>query len=313
MSKHKPESKELGFGQTAGNQARLMNSAGTYNYQKTGLSWAERIHFYRWLTTCSLWTFLGLVFLGFFLINILFTGIYYLIGLDQLSGMTEIHPWRKFVEVFSFSMQTATTVGYGRINPTGVAANFVAMFQVVSGIIYTALITGLVYGRFSKPKNGIWFSENAVFAPFGTGLGLMLRLVNSQSSSLMTAKVTVSIGYLAFDSEGKPSRHFENLNLERDTISFFASNWTIVHPIDENSIFNNKTVAEIDAMHVELFILFTAYDEVFNSIIHARRSYAESEIKYGYRFLKMSQINEQGTPIVDVSKLSDIEKVDLLT
>jgi inward rectifier potassium channel len=309
MSTTPEKTNELGFGQTGGNQTRLINSDGSYNYQKIGVPWLERIQAFRWLTTHSWISFVVFILAGFFLLNLLFTGFYYLLGLEQLSGMSESTPWRKFIEVFSFSVQTATTVGYGRINPVGVGANIIAMFQVISGIFYTALITGLVWGRFAKPINGIRFSDQAIIAPFKSGQGLMLRLINVQNSSLMTAHVQVTLGYLTPNEQGQTVRQFISLDLERDYITFFVSNWTIVHPINEVSPFYNKSAADIEAMRPEVFILFTAYDEVFNSTIHARRSYAHEEIQYGFKFVKMFHLDGQGQPVVDVSKLSDVEKV----
>lgn len=58
----------------------------------------------------------------------------------------------KFGEAFFFSAQTFTTVGYGRINPIGFIASFVASMEALTGLMSFALVTGLLYGRFARPR-----------------------------------------------------------------------------------------------------------------------------------------------------------------
>ncbi len=88
-----------------------------------------------------------------------------MIGVDHLGGMVTSSTIEKFGEAFFFSCQTFTAVGYGRINPVGFTASAVAAFEALIGLLSFALATGLLYGRFARPKAYLRFSENAVLAP----------------------------------------------------------------------------------------------------------------------------------------------------
>lgn len=88
----------------------------------------------------------------FLFVNLVFALIYSAIGVEHLGGMEATTPGEKFIEAYFFSAQTFTTVGYGRINPTGYLMSFVAAFEAFSGLLFFALATGLFYARFSVRK-----------------------------------------------------------------------------------------------------------------------------------------------------------------
>ena len=47
-----------------------------------------------------------------------------LIGVEYLTGMEKVDvPIEQFMEVFFFSAQTITTLGYGRVAPVGIMVN----------------------------------------------------------------------------------------------------------------------------------------------------------------------------------------------
>ena len=73
------------------------------------------------------------------------------------------------LEAVYFSAQTFSTVGYGRVNPINHPTNIVALVEMLVGMMYLALATGLLFARFSRPVSKIVFSRNALIAPYKEG------------------------------------------------------------------------------------------------------------------------------------------------
>ncbi len=100
--------------------------------------------------------------------------------------MIAVNPLEIFKEMFFFSTETFTTVGYGRVNPMGDAANSVAAIESMLGFLSFAIATGLLYGRFSKPKAFLFFSKHALISPYRDGKGLMFRFATYKDNHTLT-------------------------------------------------------------------------------------------------------------------------------
>src|ERR1700738_1331948 len=138
---------DTGFGNNASSYGgRFINRDGTFNLRKEGISFFNRYSVYHNMLTLPRWKFAGVLVLFFLIINLLFTAFYLLIGIDQLQGVLATTHWGKFKEAYFFSTETFTTVGYGRVNPVGDGANFVASIEAMMGFLSFALATGLMYG-----------------------------------------------------------------------------------------------------------------------------------------------------------------------
>src|SRR5207344_819704 len=107
------------------------------------------------------WKFFAIIIAFYLAVNLGFTAVYMLIGPEQFYGMIAQTWWQKFKEIYFFSTETFTTVGYGRVNPVGDAANFVASIEALTGFLSLAIATGLMFGRFSKPTSYLVFSNQA--------------------------------------------------------------------------------------------------------------------------------------------------------
>ena len=118
---------------------RMINRDGRPNIYKTGLGFFERLSWYHTLIDLSRWKFLGFILANFLLLNLVFAFIYFMVGVENLSGMWARTPLQKFIEAYFFSAQTFTTVGYGRISPTGYLTSLVAAIEAFSGLLFFAL------------------------------------------------------------------------------------------------------------------------------------------------------------------------------
>jgi len=247
--------------------------------------------------------FFAVTFGSYFVINCLFSVIYILIGIEHLSGITSTTMNEDFWEAFFFSAQTLTTVGYGRVAPMGHLTSAIAAIEALLGLLGFALATGLVYGRFSRPKSMILFSRNAVFAPYLDINAWMFRMINESPNELVDVRVEVSLSRLETLSNGQRTRKYYGLKLERNQVNFFPLSWTLVHPLTEESPLYGATEESMAESDSEFLIYVRATEETFLQPVHARFSYRFNEIVWGAKF----------RPMFDNTKIEGIVKVDVQT
>jgi inward rectifier potassium channel len=296
-----------GFGEKYTAQTkRIINPDGSVNVVRRNTEVGIR-DLYQYLINMRWRYFLLLVILFYLFVNLLFSGLYYLAGIENLKGIPDGRILLQFLNVYFFSVQTLTTVGYGGILPAGIPANIVASIEAMSGWLFFALTTGLLYGRFSRPVSRILFSRNALIVPGEKFNRLMFRIVNQRSNMILDLKAKVLVMFID-KSNGQHNRQYFNLALERSEVSFFPMNWTIVHEINEDSPLFRKSAQELAALETELLILVNGFDDTFNQILHTRYSYRHEEFIWGARFKRAYEIDAEGNVVVDMVWLHEFEK-----
>jgi inward rectifier potassium channel len=301
-----------GFGvNTSDYGGRFVNKDGQPNIEKRGISFLERISWFHTMLAIPRWKFLLLIFLFFIVVNFIFACIYYFIGVEHLGGMVTTSNLEQFGEAYFFSAQTFTTVGYGRINPTGFIASTIAALEALVGLLSFALATGLLYGRFSKPKAYLKFSTNALIAPFKDGIALMLRVAPYKNTNLSDAEVKLTLG-MAVEENGKMVNRFFPLELELSKINALTLSWTLVHPITESSPLFQFTPTDYATLRGEVLVFVKAFDDMFSNTVVARSSYTFSEFIVGAKFIPMyhSNTGNNGT-VLDFDKLSMYNEMDI--
>ena len=294
---HRRHSKDLdntGFSpNSAAEGARLVNKDGSTNSRKIGMSFFQRYSMYHSLLRMSGTTFLLLVFLFYTITNILFAFVYLGIGIHRLSGVeTSNNLISNFTQAFFFSSQTMTTVGYGHVAPSGFIANAIASIESFLGIITFALVTGMFYARFSRPKAFIKFSENFLIAPYRGNKAIMFRLATYKSNNLseVNAEVTTVIHQL---EDGVRVSRFYPVPLEISRINSLAISWTLVHNITEESPFWGMNEQEFRDSRIELIVTIKGFDDHYSNTVQQRTSYSHGEMMYGAQFEPMYRRSEQ--------------------
>lgn len=294
------EYRDLGFGKkSAKADVRFVNKDGGINVFRKGLPFFRPYDFYHALISMSWTAFLGMVTLGFFLINIIFALLYEFLENNAITALDKSSKIQHFWDAFFFSVQTMTTVGYGAMSPISNGAKIVSSIESFIGLLGFALITGLLYGRFSRPATKIKYSENALIAPFKEGKALMFKMANQRSSKLIEAEVTV-----VFIGNKNGQRIYQNLELQLNKINFFALSWTVVHPIDENSILFNETSEGLADKNAEIVILVKAFDDSFSQTVYSRMSYKYDEFVWNASF-NSSLFEEDGKMGIKLNNLND--------
>ena len=301
-----------GFGvNTSDYGGRFVNKQGDANIEKRGVNFFERISWFHTMLAIPRWKFFSLIFLFFIVMNLLFALVYFLIGVDHLDGIVYHNSGQKFLEAFFFSCQTFTTVGYGRINPVGVTASSVASLEALTGLLSFALVTGLLYGRFSKPKAYLRFSENAILAPYKDITAIMMRVAPFKNTTLVDAEVKVTLG-MAVEEDGKTINKFFPLSLEYKTVNTLTLSWTIVHPVTETSPLYNFTGDDYANTRGEIIVYLKAFDDMFSNTVVARTSYTFNEIIIGAKFNPMYHRSDTGDKtVLHLNKLNSFTQADL--
>jgi inward rectifier potassium channel len=304
-----------GFGVNSENSSgRFYNrNSGGANVVKKGVGTLNRYSWYHTMLAMPRAKFLSFLLIAYIIANLFFAGVYYLIGIDHLAGVKQGSAIKNFSEVFFFSAQTFTTVGYGRISPVGFAASAVSTFEAFLGLLSFALATGLFYGRFSRPRAFLSFSHNALIAPYKDGIALMFRMAPYKNNLLSEAEVKVNLA-MQLDENEKMVNRFFNLDLEISKINSLALSWTIVHPISEKSPLYNFNYTDMVNAKIEALVFVKAFDEVFSNTVVQRFSYIASEVVWGAKFRLMYHADEKkGATILELDRINDYEKIELLS
>lgn len=282
---------------------RLINKDGSFNIVKLGRE-LRLYDAYQYLKNISVERLSFLLLCSYLLINVLFALLYLWCGVENLHGIDPDLP--PFLNAFFFSVHTFTTVGYGTLSPHGMATNLVVTLETFMGWVGFAIITGVVFSRFSKPHVRILYSNNAVIVPHEGKKSLRFRLANKRNSVLleMEARVMLMVQDASFN------RHYYNLKLEQSSLYFFPLSWTIVHHIDEESPLYNVAPKELEEKRAEVLILIKGYDEAFGQTVHSRFSYRFNEILWNARFKEVYNTDAEGEVVLNLLKLHETEPVN---
>ena len=300
---------DLGFGSVVGgaHEKRLLNRDGSFTSRRVGFSALSYLNGYHALLTMTWPRFLGIVAASYLVLNALFGAAYLLCGADGLGGLGDGNMGGHIQRAFFFSVETFATIGYGHVFPVGTAANWVVTFESLVSLLSVALMTGIVFARFSRPTAAVLFSEIAVVAPYQGTTGFMFRITNARSNQLMELEAKVLVSRLHGGG-----RRYDQLKLERTRVVFFPMSWTIVHPIVEGSPLWGLTHDDLIDQDAEFLILMSGIDETFSQTVHARSSYKPDEIVFGKKFTNIyNPIAADGTITIDVSRLSEVEDAPL--
>lgn len=254
------------------------------------------------LMTMRVIALLGLMALGIALMNLAFGTVYWLIG-----GIGGARPGDYGDAVF-FSVQTFSTTGYGVLYPKTVLANSVASVEIIIGLLSTALATGLLFARLSRPQARVMFSRLAVIHEIGGVPTLSFRVANRRRNALTNAEMTISILRDEVEPEGGNTRRLIDLDLVRTRTPALALSWSVMHRITETSPLHGLAADDLAAAHWVFICVLTGLDDTLLSTVAARHIYNFSDIKFGSRFADIFDRAPDGSFAIDYTKFHEIEE-----
>lgn len=240
-------------------------------------------------------TFIGAVSAVFLAINIVFALVYL-----ALPGAIDNARPDVPTDAFFFSVETLATVGYGNMAPATTAAHTVATLEILTGLFFTATVTGLIFARFSRPRDALVFSNVAVIGTFETGRALMIRMASVRTRAI--ADVSAQLGMLQRVTlpDGRSFGRMIDLPLVRPRNSMLSLSWTIAHPLDDNS---PVLAALAGDEPILLSVMVSGIDTLLASQTFGRRSYRRDDIVADHDFVDML-VDRDGVLHLDLAQLS---------
>ena len=216
-------------------------------------------------------------------------------------------PTGSFLDAFFFSIETLATVGYGTMVPATRYGHIISAVEIICGMVYTAVVTGVIFIRFSKPKAKIVYATRPVVANHHGVPTLMIRVANARTHLLTNACVQLSAVITETTPEGQRFRRAHTLDLAVSNFSLFALTWTLMHKIDERSPLYRHTSESLVRDGVRLILHIEARDPVISSQVHDLTSYAPESIAFGMRYTDAVHQDETGRTVADIRRISMIE------
>ena len=238
--------------------------------------------FYHLCLTASWPKFFASAALAFVLLNVIFALLY----LVEPSGIANLAP-QNFWGVFFFSVETLATVGYGDMHPVGMYSHTIATIEMFTGTASVAVLTGLIFARFSKPKSRILFSDRLILSDFNGQPTLMLRAANARQNQIANATAKMHVLMQEVTLEGKKIRRIYDLELVRNDQPMFFLTWTIMHAITPSSPLYGLTAADMAAKELLFLIRIVGFDESIAQDIQMRQSYAHGQVVWGHQFVDL--------------------------
>ena len=297
----------LGFeGDFLNSGARLLNQDGTFNVSRTG---KKSFNLYKILMQMSWTRFFFLLFMAYLIVNSFFGLLYSIEGAAGINGMNPGTWPEEFIQSFFLSIQTFTTVGYGKMNPESTPANLISVANAFVGLMSFALATGLFFAKWSSPRHEILFSNKILVSNHNGEKALMVRFVNSMDNHIVDLTTQITMTWVT-NIGSKKRRKFAQLELELDHIYMFPLNWTLVHIIDNKSPLKGKNMEELGANNTEFLIIIKGYDVTYGKAIHTARSYNCDDLVYGANYIPMYETTDDET-ILHLDQIDEIENCEL--
>ena len=212
----------------------------------------------------------------------------------------------KALGLFYFSIETLATVGYGDMHPQTNYGHVIATVEIFTGMCFLAVMTGLIFARFSRPRARFIFAEHPVVAVHQGQPTLMIRIANARHNTISQATARLWLFRLEYTAEGYQLRRYHELMLDRREHPMFALSWTIFHTIDERSPLYGMTAHDLVAADAALTLNVSGVDDSSAQQLYARRSYSHHDIKWKHRYRDITSISPAGRLLIDYSMFHDV-------
>jgi len=265
-----------------------------------GLRWSFGGDWYHTILRTP-WWFVLLVIAGTFMgLNFVFALGYRLTG-----GIAGARPGH-FSDLFFFSVQTMGTIGYGSMYPAGLGAHLLVTVQALVGILLVALSTGIVFAKFSVVRARARFANDVVICPVNGVPTVMFRVGHERSSFIVDVTTRVILTRTEHTTEGVLMYRSYDLKLERDHAVALSRTWMVMHRITPESPLSGATPESFAKDEIELTVTLSGTDETSGQLLHARKRYLDSQVRWGARHADMLSEGPGGLFILDMDCFDQI-------
>lgn len=272
---------------------------------RIGLRLSPLTDLYYHLMRGSWWLLIGVLVFCYLLANLGFACLYMM----EFRGISDAQDG-SFGDAFAFSVQTISTIGYGTLAPTSGAVHTLVTFEAMLGLLSTAIATGLVFAKFSRPRAKVMFSNNLLVNRRNGEPALVFRVGNARGNEIIEASLRVCALVPEVTAEGERMRRLVDLSLLRSTTPMFAMTWTVIHEIDEHSPLHGRDHASIVEDGLRFIVSMTGIDGTFSQTVHARYVYMAEDVRWGHRFVDVVDYTDDGRLRIDYLKFHDTQPIE---
>jgi inward rectifier potassium channel len=247
--------------------------------------------------------FFGSAALIFVILNAGFAFLYWL-GDKPVANVADNLPLP--LSLFYFSIETLATVGYGDMHPQTNYGHLVATVEIFTGMSFLAVMTGLIFARFSRPKARFVFARHPVVATYQGQPTLMIRIANARHNTISHATARLWLFRLENTKEREQFRRYHELQLERSEHPMFSLSWTLLHVIDETSALYGMTENDFIGAEGALILNVDGVDDSSAQRLYARQIYSRQDIRWQYRYRDITSLSDKGRLVLDYSKFHDV-------
>jgi inward rectifier potassium channel len=251
--------------------------------------------------------FFGTAAALFIALNAVFAFLYWL-GSDPIANVAPNLPLP--LSLFYFSIETLATVGYGDMHPQTNYGHLVATVEIFTGMSFLAVMTGLIFARFSRPRARFVFAQHAVVTTYQGKPTLMIRIANARHNTISQATARLWMFRLEHTKEREQFRRYYELKLDRREHPLFSLSWTLLHIIDETSAFYGVTADNFVEIEGSLILNVDGIDDNSAQRLYARHVYSRSDIRWQHRYRDITSLSEKGRLVLDYTKFHDVVPED---
>jgi inward rectifier potassium channel len=246
------------------------------------------------------WAAFAVIVGGYLLLNLIFAGLYLWLG-----GIANARPG-SFLDAFFFSVETMGTIGYGTMYPASTGANVLMVAESVTGLVVTALATGLVFVRFSQTRPRLVFSSRIAIGPMDGVPTLMLRVGNERRGNIVDTRFRLTFTRTTRTAEGMTIYRLEELPLMRSRAPALSRSWTVIHHIVEGSPLHGYDAQKLAETDSELQVEVVGIDDTSLQPVHARYTWFPGSVVWGARLADVISETPEGNMILDLRKFHEV-------
>ena len=211
------------------------------------------------------------------------------------------------LSMFYFSIETLATVGYGDMHPQTNYGHLVATVEIFTGMSFLAVMTGLIFARFSRPRARFIFAKHPVVTIHQGQPTLMMRVANARDNTISQATARLWLFRMEKTLEGRPFRRYHELLLDRREHPMFGLTWSIFHTIDETSPLYRMTAHDLAEVDGNFVVNLSGVDDSSAQHLYARQLYASHDIKWKHRYVDITTVSPGGRLVIDYSMFHEVE------
>jgi inward rectifier potassium channel len=171
---------------------------------------------------------------------------------------------------------------------------------------FLAVMTGLIFARFSRPRARFVFANTAVITRHEGHQALMIRTANARHDTISRASARLWLIRAECTKEGDQLRRFYELKLDRSEHPMFILSWMLFHVIDKESPLYGVTSADLAEGDAVFVLNVGGLDDSSAQQLYARHVYSWRDIRWQHRYKDITSVSPQGRFLLDYTKFHDV-------